>query len=109
MISLMSIDYLRLSQLELDHHSNETLYCIFTLLDRTPFVKTNSDIGLSDAQEQLSNGINTHALQFHTDDGLFFEAVPDSLENIQYLWRYHAHDINLCASSNYESTFKSYH
>lgn len=91
MSNLMSIEKLRISQLELDHHSNETghndtLYCIFTLLDRTPLADINSEIGLIDAQEKLKNGINTGIFQFHTDDGLFIEAVSGSLENIQYFY-----------------------
>ena len=50
MMNIMSIEYLRISQLQLDHHSNEighndTIYCIFTLLDRTPFIDPNSEIG----------------------------------------------------------------
>lgn len=87
----MSIESFRISQLELDHYSNEighnhTFYCIFTLLDRTPFVDINSEIGLIDAQEKLKNGINTGAFQIHTDNDLLIEAVPGSLENIQYYY-----------------------
>ncbi|CAF4782864.1 unnamed protein product, partial [Rotaria magnacalcarata] len=63
MMSIMSLKYLRISQLEIDHHPNQpghndTLYCIFTLLDRTPFVDPNSEIELLDAKNKLEFGIN---------------------------------------------------
>jgi len=87
----MSIKYLRISQLELDDHGNEfghnnTLYCIFTLLDRTPFSDLNSEIGLIDAHQKLENSINKGQFQFYMDHGLSIEALPDSLENVQYFY-----------------------
>ncbi len=91
MIIMMFIKDLRISQIELDHHQNEsghndTLYCIFTLLDRTPSTDFNSEIGLIDAYHKLENGIDTGEFQFQTDDGLIIEAVPKSLEKIQYFY-----------------------
>jgi hypothetical protein len=91
MIQIMSIEDFRISQLELDHHANETghndtLYCVFTLLDRTPFISTNSEIGIVEAQEKLKDGLNTGAIQFQTDDGFRITAIPDSLETIEYFY-----------------------
>jgi hypothetical protein len=83
----MSIKDLRISQLELDHQpNNDTFYCIFTLLDRTPFINLNSEIGLIDAYKKLENSINTGEFQFDIDNGLLIEAIPGSLENIQYFY-----------------------
>lgn len=81
----------RISQLELDHHSkqaghNDTLYCIFTLLDRTPFVDPSSEIELLDAQTKLEQAINTRAFQLTTEEGLSIEAIPNSLEDVQYFY-----------------------
>ncbi len=91
MISIMSIKYLRISQLEIDHHPNQlghndTLYCIFTLLDRTPFVDPNSEIEALDAKQNLENGINTGEFLFTTDDGLSIGAVSGSLEEVEYFY-----------------------
>ncbi|CAF1632078.1 unnamed protein product [Rotaria magnacalcarata] len=93
MMSIMSLKYLRISQLEIDHHPNQpghndTLYCIFTLLDRTPFVDPNSEIELLDAKNKLEFGINNGQMHFHTDDGLTIEAISGSLENIQYFYAF---------------------
>jgi len=87
----MSIKYLRISQLQLDHHPNElghndTIYCIFTLLDRTPFIDPDSEIGLLDAYKKLENNINKGGFQLDTDDGLSIETIPNSLENVQYFY-----------------------
>ncbi|CAF0882628.1 unnamed protein product [Rotaria sordida] len=91
MMNITSIKYLRISQLELDHHPNEpghndTLYCIFTLLDQTPFVDPNSEIQLLDAKSKLENSINNGEFYFNTDDSLSIEAVRDSLEDVQYFY-----------------------
>ena len=90
MISLMNIDYLRVSRLELDYQFNErehnhTIYCIFTLLDRTPFVEIHSQIELNDARAKLDNAINTGVFQFSSQFGLLIDAIPNSLETIEYL------------------------
>jgi hypothetical protein len=84
----MSIKYLRISQLEIDHQlgHNDTLYCIFTLLDRTPFVDPNSEIEVLDAKQNLENGINAGEFLFTTDDGLSIEAVFGSLEEVEYFY-----------------------
>jgi len=84
----MSIKYLRISQLEIDHQPshNDTLYCIFTLLDRTPFVDPNSEIEVLDAKQNLENGINAGEFLFTTDDGLSIEAVSGSLEEVEYFY-----------------------
>ena len=91
MLTIMSIKYLRISQLEIDHHSNQpghndTLYCIFTLLDRTPFVDPNSEIEVLDAKQNLEQGINSGIFRFTTDDGLSIEAVSNSLEEVKYFY-----------------------
>lgn len=96
MSNLMNIDYLRISQLQLDYefnqvNDNQTIYCIFTLLDRTPFVQINTQIGLKDARSKLENAINTQIFQFYTNDGLLIEAVPDSLKLVQF----NLHDQNI--------------
>jgi hypothetical protein len=91
MISTMKIKQLRISQLELDHHPkqlghNDVLYCIFTLLDRTPYVNPNSEIELLDAQTELENDINNGTFQFQIEDGLTIKAVPGSLETLEYFY-----------------------
>jgi hypothetical protein len=93
MIDIMSIKYLRISQLEVDHHSkqsghDDTLYCIFTLLDRTPFVDPNSEVEILDAYTKLETGINSGDFRFVTDDGLAIEAISGSLENVQYFYAF---------------------
>ncbi|CAF3267487.1 unnamed protein product [Rotaria sp. Silwood2] len=93
MMRIMSIKYLRISQLELNHHlnqpdHNDTLYCIFTLLDRTPFVDPNSEIELLDAKNKLENSINNGEFYFDTDNDLSIEAIRDSLEDIQYFYTF---------------------
>ena len=93
MINLMSIKYLRISQLEVDHHPNrpgqmDVLYCIFTLLDRTPYVDPTSEIEVMDAYLKLESGINSGAFRFATDDNLEIEAVPGSLENVKYFYAF---------------------
>jgi hypothetical protein len=87
----MSIKYLRISQLQLDHHPNQsghndTLYCIFTLLDRTPFIDSNSEIGLIDAHKKLENNINKGEFQLDIENSLSIKAIPYSLENVQYFY-----------------------
>ncbi|CAF2639531.1 unnamed protein product [Rotaria sp. Silwood2] len=89
MISLMEIKYLRISQVEFDHHTkepghNDTFYCIFTLLDRTPYVTDTSEVGLVDAQMRLERGINEGKFGFVTNEGYFFEAIPYSLESVEH-------------------------
>ena len=96
MANLMSIDYLRISQLQLDYqfnqaNDNQTIYCLFTLLDRTPFVQVDAQIGLKDARTKLENAINTQIFQFYTDCGLLIEAVQDSLKLVQFNF----HDQNI--------------
>lgn len=90
----MAVKDSRISQLELDHQSgplnfNDTLYCIFTLLDRTPFVNPNSELELSDAQQKLTAAIDAGEFQFETDEGLALQAVPKSLENVQLFYPLH--------------------
>lgn len=90
----MSIKYLRIAQLELDHHAkqqgqgNDTLYCTFTLLDRTPFVDANLETDLLDARQKLERDIDAGSFRFQTDDGLVVEAVPRSLEEAQYFHQF---------------------
>lgn len=91
MINVMSIKDLRISQLELDHQRNElghndTFYCIFTLLDRTPFINSNLEISLIDAYKNLENSINQGEFQLDTDNDIIMEAIPGSLETIQYFY-----------------------
>ncbi|CAF0809093.1 unnamed protein product [Adineta steineri] len=91
MMGIMSLKYLRISQLELDHHPNEpghndTLYCIFTLLDRTPFVDPNSETEVLDAKNKLENAINSGEFHFTTDDKLSIEAIKNSLEDVRYFY-----------------------
>lgn len=98
-MDIMSIKYLRISQLELDHHPkelghNDTLYCIFTLLDRTPFIDPNAEVELLDAKNQLENSINQGEFRFETDDDLSIEAVPGSLEEVQYFYAFNP-DVNV--------------
>ena len=90
----MTIRDIRVAQVELDHQSNEfghneTLYCIFTLLDRIPFATPSTDIELLDAQQRLEDVINAGQLKIPTNIGLVFEAIPNSLENIQYFYSFH--------------------
>ncbi|UJR27449.1 hypothetical protein I4U23_008738 [Adineta vaga] len=89
--NITSVKYSRISQLELDHHfkqagHNDTLYCIFTLLDRTPFVDPSSEIEILDAQMKLEQAINTGTFRLTTEEGLAIEAVPNSLEDVQYFY-----------------------
>ena len=97
LINIMSIKYLRIAQLELDHHAkqqgqgNDTLYCTFTLLDRTPFIDPNLETELLDARQKLERDIDAGYFRFQTDDGLLVEAVPKSLEDAQY---FHAFNPN---------------
>ncbi|CAF1537062.1 unnamed protein product [Rotaria sp. Silwood1] len=91
MISLMEIKYLRISQVELDHHTkesghNDTFYCIFTLLDRTPYIDETSEVGLIDAQMKLERSINEGKFRFVTIEGYYFEAIPYSLENVEHFY-----------------------
>ena len=84
----MSVREFRISQLELDHQSaplavNDTLYCIFTLLDGTPSDDPSSELDLSAAQQKLETAINAGEFHFQTDEGLALQAVPKSLENVQ--------------------------
>jgi hypothetical protein len=88
LIRVMTVKDSRISQLELDHQSgplyfNDTLYCIFTLLDRTPFVDPNSELELLAAQQRLQTSIDAGEFQFQTDEGLALQAVSQSLENVQ--------------------------
>ena len=64
-------------------NDNQTIYCLFTLLDRTPFVQVDAQIGLNDARTKLENAINTQIFQFYTDYGLLIETVSDSLKLVQ--------------------------
>ncbi|CAF0759747.1 unnamed protein product [Adineta ricciae] len=89
--SITAVKLSRISGLELDHHSkqaghNDTLYCIFTLLDRTPFVDPSSEIELLDAQTKLEQAINAGTFQLTTEEGLSIEAIPNSLEDVQYFY-----------------------
>lgn len=93
MTKLMPIKYLRISQLEIDHNPkqlghNDTIYCVFTLLDRTPFVNPASEIELVDAKNHLQNGINSGQFKFSTDDGFSIEAIPGSLEDFEYFYAF---------------------
>ncbi|CAF1645095.1 unnamed protein product [Didymodactylos carnosus] len=61
-------------------------YCIFTVLDRTPYVDETSELWLVDAHMKLDHGINDGKLQFITDDGYSIEAIPYSLENVDHFY-----------------------
>ena len=89
----MNVTSLRVSQVELDHtvnplDRNESLYCIFTLLDRTPFVDPNSEVELLDAQRQLESILDAGRFQVETSDGIVLRGIPKSLENIQYFYSF---------------------
>ena len=66
----------------------DTIYCVFTLLDRTPYVDPNSEVELLDAYNSLEKGINSGDFKFTTDDDLSIEAVSGSLENIKYFYAF---------------------
>ena len=90
----MAVKDSRISQLELDHQPgpmnfSDTLYCIFTLLDRTPFVNPNSELDLAGAQQKLTAAIDAGDFQFETDEGLALQAVPRSLENVPFFYPLH--------------------
>jgi hypothetical protein len=98
MIDRMNIVDLRISQLELDHQTqatgpNQTLYCVFTLLDRTPFVSVNEEIALSDARDLLKRAIDNEQFRIETNDSLFLRAIPNSLENIEYFYLFNPNPV----------------
>ena len=90
---VMNVTLLRVSQVELDHtinpsDRNESLYCIFTLLDRTPFSDPNSEIELLDAQRQFETILDANQFEIETTDGFSLRGLPKSLENIQYFYSF---------------------
>lgn len=89
----MGIRDIRVSQVELDHQStafghNETLYCIFTLLDRIPLPSTQSEVQILDAQQRLEVSINSGSFQVQTQNGLRLKAESYSLQNVAYFYRF---------------------
>lgn len=89
----MTVKPLRVSQVELDHaekdfNRNDTLYCIFTLLDRTPFLEGSQEIELLDAQQKFETVLDAGQFQVETNDGLQLQGIPKSLENIQYFYSF---------------------
>ena len=90
---VMNVTSLRVSQVELDHtvnpaDRNESLYCIFTLLDRTPYVDPNTEVELLDAQRQFEAILDAGQFQVETNDGIALRGIPKSLENIQYFYSF---------------------
>ncbi|CAF1007362.1 unnamed protein product [Didymodactylos carnosus] len=94
LVSVMTIQYLRVSDLEIDHSKeNDTLYCICTILHRLPSDPA-SEIGLSDARTKLEVAINTNQFTFQMDDKngqkLTVSAIPWTLEDLEHFYSFNS-------------------
>jgi len=81
LINMMSIDYLRISNIEID--INEKFFCTFTLLDRMTSDPKQSESNLVDILKKLENRINQRDFRVITDEGLLIQASEYSLKNIE--------------------------